>query len=164
MRALVIEDDSVSARMIESALKGENMVCEPADCGEDGQRAGAGALGPAARRVGRGAPVGDHVGAAGGQGADLGGVGAGLPQRQGAGQGFLPLHARHPVTNYPRSPAGLHPQAESRELVIPDHPVAREVEAVHDLLGKFHAQSSLSDLHAHTSRHIGAHFLTRLAC
>jgi two-component system, cell cycle response regulator CtrA len=36
MRALVIEDDPVSARMIESALKGENMVCEPADCGEDG--------------------------------------------------------------------------------------------------------------------------------
>jgi two-component system cell cycle response regulator CtrA len=36
MRALVIEDDPVSARLIESALKGENMVCEPADCGEDG--------------------------------------------------------------------------------------------------------------------------------
>src|SRR3712207_6095113 len=36
MRALVIEDHPVSARLIESALKGENMVCEPADCGEDG--------------------------------------------------------------------------------------------------------------------------------
>jgi two-component system, cell cycle response regulator CtrA len=36
MRALVIEDDPVSARLIESVLKGENMVCEPADCGEDG--------------------------------------------------------------------------------------------------------------------------------
>ena len=36
MWALVIEDDPVSARLIESALKGENMVCEPADCGEDG--------------------------------------------------------------------------------------------------------------------------------
>ncbi len=36
MRALVIEDDPVSARLIESALKGENMACEPEDCGEDG--------------------------------------------------------------------------------------------------------------------------------
>ena len=36
MRALVIEDDPVSARLIEHALKGENMVCEPANCGEDG--------------------------------------------------------------------------------------------------------------------------------
>ncbi|MFZ1429370.1 MAG: response regulator transcription factor [Geminicoccaceae bacterium] len=36
MRALMIEDDPVSARLIEHALKGENMVCEPATCGEDG--------------------------------------------------------------------------------------------------------------------------------
>jgi two-component system, cell cycle response regulator CtrA len=36
MRALVIEDDPVSARLIEGALKGEGMVCEPASCGEDG--------------------------------------------------------------------------------------------------------------------------------
>ena len=36
MRALVIEDDPVSARLIEQALKAENMVSEPADCGEDG--------------------------------------------------------------------------------------------------------------------------------
>ena len=36
MRALVIEDDPVSARLIEHALKGENMVCEPANSGEDG--------------------------------------------------------------------------------------------------------------------------------
>ena len=36
MRALVIEDDPVSARLIEHALKSENMVCEPASCGEDG--------------------------------------------------------------------------------------------------------------------------------
>ena len=36
MRALVIEDDPVSARLIEQALKAENMVCEPANCGEDG--------------------------------------------------------------------------------------------------------------------------------
>jgi two-component system cell cycle response regulator CtrA len=36
MRALVIEDDPVSARLIEQALKAENMISEPADCGEDG--------------------------------------------------------------------------------------------------------------------------------
>ena len=36
MRALVVEDDPVSARLIEQALKGENMVSEPANCGEDG--------------------------------------------------------------------------------------------------------------------------------
>ena len=36
MRALVIEDDPVSARLIEQALKTENMISEPADCGEDG--------------------------------------------------------------------------------------------------------------------------------
>ena len=36
MRALVIEDDPVSARLIEQALKAENMVSEPANCGEDG--------------------------------------------------------------------------------------------------------------------------------
>ena len=36
MRALVIEDDPVSAPLIEHALKSENLVCEPAACGEDG--------------------------------------------------------------------------------------------------------------------------------
>jgi two-component system cell cycle response regulator CtrA len=36
MRALVIEDDPVSAKLIESALKGENIVFEAASCGEDG--------------------------------------------------------------------------------------------------------------------------------
>src|SRR4051794_12348397 len=36
MRALVVEDDPVSARLIEQALKSENMVSEPANCGEDG--------------------------------------------------------------------------------------------------------------------------------
>ena len=36
MRALVIEDDPVSAKLIESALKGENIVFEAAGCGEDG--------------------------------------------------------------------------------------------------------------------------------
>jgi two-component system cell cycle response regulator CtrA len=36
MRALVIEDDPVSARLIEQALKSENMISEPASCGEDG--------------------------------------------------------------------------------------------------------------------------------
>ena len=36
MRALVIEDDPVSARLIEQALKAENMISEPANCGEDG--------------------------------------------------------------------------------------------------------------------------------
>ena len=36
MRALVIEDDPVSARLIEHALKAENMISEPASCGEDG--------------------------------------------------------------------------------------------------------------------------------
>ena len=36
MRALVVEDDPVSARLIEQALKAENMVSEAAGCGEDG--------------------------------------------------------------------------------------------------------------------------------
>jgi two-component system cell cycle response regulator CtrA len=36
MRALVIEDDPVSAKLIESALKSENIVIEPAERGEDG--------------------------------------------------------------------------------------------------------------------------------
>ncbi|MEK0084310.1 response regulator transcription factor CtrA [Benzoatithermus flavus] len=36
MRALVIEDDPVSAKLIETALKSENMVFEAAGCGEDG--------------------------------------------------------------------------------------------------------------------------------
>lgn len=36
MRALVIEDDPVSAKLIENALKSENMVFEPAINGEDG--------------------------------------------------------------------------------------------------------------------------------
>jgi two-component system cell cycle response regulator CtrA len=36
MRALVVEDDPVSARLIEQALKTENMVSEAAGCGEDG--------------------------------------------------------------------------------------------------------------------------------
>jgi two-component system cell cycle response regulator CtrA len=36
MRALVIEDDPVTARLIEQALRSENMVSEPAGCGEDG--------------------------------------------------------------------------------------------------------------------------------
>src|SRR3954464_2438155 len=36
MRALVIEDDPVSAKLIESALKGENIIFEAAACGEDG--------------------------------------------------------------------------------------------------------------------------------
>ncbi|MGD9508917.1 MAG: response regulator transcription factor CtrA [Geminicoccaceae bacterium] len=36
MRALVIEDDPVSARLIEQAIRSENMVSEPAGCGEDG--------------------------------------------------------------------------------------------------------------------------------
>ncbi|MFO1035221.1 MAG: response regulator transcription factor [Geminicoccaceae bacterium] len=36
MRALVIEDDAVSRRLIETALRGENMVVEPAEQGEDG--------------------------------------------------------------------------------------------------------------------------------
>jgi two-component system, cell cycle response regulator CtrA len=36
MRALVIEDDPVSAKLIETALRSENMVFEPASCGEDG--------------------------------------------------------------------------------------------------------------------------------
>ena len=36
MRALVVEDDPVSARLIENTLKGENIVFELADCGEDG--------------------------------------------------------------------------------------------------------------------------------
>ena len=36
MRALVVEDDPVSARLIEQSLKAENMVSESASCGEDG--------------------------------------------------------------------------------------------------------------------------------
>ncbi len=36
MRALVIEDDPVSARLIEAALRSENIVFEPTDRGEDG--------------------------------------------------------------------------------------------------------------------------------
>jgi len=36
MRALVIEDDPVSAKLIETALKGENMVAEMATLGEEG--------------------------------------------------------------------------------------------------------------------------------
>jgi two-component system, cell cycle response regulator CtrA len=36
MRALVIEDDPVSAKLIETALRSENVVFEPATCGEDG--------------------------------------------------------------------------------------------------------------------------------
>jgi two-component system, cell cycle response regulator CtrA len=36
MRALVIEDDPVSAKLVESALKHENIVIEPAERGEDG--------------------------------------------------------------------------------------------------------------------------------
>ena len=36
MRALIIEDDAVSARLIESALEAEGMVFERADNGEDG--------------------------------------------------------------------------------------------------------------------------------
>ena len=36
MRALVIEDDPVSAKLIETALRAENLVFEPAACGEDG--------------------------------------------------------------------------------------------------------------------------------
>jgi two-component system cell cycle response regulator CtrA len=36
MRALTIEDDPVSARLIEAALRSENIVFEPTDRGEDG--------------------------------------------------------------------------------------------------------------------------------
>ncbi|MFO1068465.1 MAG: response regulator transcription factor [Geminicoccaceae bacterium] len=36
MRALMIEDDPVSARLIEAALRSENIVFEPTDHGEDG--------------------------------------------------------------------------------------------------------------------------------
>ena len=36
MRALVVEDEPVSARLIEQSLKAENMVSESASCGEDG--------------------------------------------------------------------------------------------------------------------------------
>lgn len=36
MRALVIEDDPVSAKLIEAALRTENIVFEPTDRGEDG--------------------------------------------------------------------------------------------------------------------------------
>ncbi len=36
MRALVIEDDPVSAKLIETSLRSENVVSESAACGEDG--------------------------------------------------------------------------------------------------------------------------------
>src|SRR3712207_2462869 len=36
MRALIIEDDPVSAKLIESLLRSENVVFEVAGCGEDG--------------------------------------------------------------------------------------------------------------------------------
>ncbi len=36
MRALVVEDDPVSTRLIEAALRSENIVFEPTDRGEDG--------------------------------------------------------------------------------------------------------------------------------
>ncbi len=36
MRALVIEDDPVSAKLIETALRSERIVFETTDCGEDG--------------------------------------------------------------------------------------------------------------------------------
>jgi two-component system cell cycle response regulator CtrA len=35
MRALVVEDDPVSAKLIDAALKSEGMICEPAESGED---------------------------------------------------------------------------------------------------------------------------------
>jgi two-component system cell cycle response regulator CtrA len=35
MRALVVEDDPVSAKLIETALKGEGIISEPAESGED---------------------------------------------------------------------------------------------------------------------------------
>jgi len=35
MRALVVEDDPVSARLIDTALKGEGIISEPAESGED---------------------------------------------------------------------------------------------------------------------------------
>jgi two-component system, cell cycle response regulator CtrA len=35
MRALVVEDDPVSARLIDAALKSEGIICEPAESGED---------------------------------------------------------------------------------------------------------------------------------
>ena len=35
MRALVVEDDPTSAKLIDAALKGEGIICEPADTGED---------------------------------------------------------------------------------------------------------------------------------
>ena len=35
MRALVVEDDPVSARLIDTALKGEGIISEPAETGED---------------------------------------------------------------------------------------------------------------------------------
>ena len=35
MRALVVEDDPVSAKLIDAALKGEGIISEPAETGED---------------------------------------------------------------------------------------------------------------------------------
>jgi two-component system cell cycle response regulator CtrA len=35
MRALVVEDDAISAKLIDTALKGEGFISELADCGED---------------------------------------------------------------------------------------------------------------------------------
>ena len=35
MRALVVEDDPVSAKLIDAALKSEGIICEPAESGED---------------------------------------------------------------------------------------------------------------------------------
>ena len=35
MRALVVEDDPVSAKLIEAALKSEGIISEPAETGED---------------------------------------------------------------------------------------------------------------------------------
>ena len=35
MRALVVEDDPVSARLIDTALKAEDIISEPAESGED---------------------------------------------------------------------------------------------------------------------------------
>ena len=35
MRALVVEDDPVSAKLIDTALRGEGIIAEMASCGED---------------------------------------------------------------------------------------------------------------------------------
>ena len=35
MRALVVEDDPVSAKLIDAALKSEGIISEPAETGED---------------------------------------------------------------------------------------------------------------------------------